>query len=96
MHATNTGVVMAPSVFDGTASTVAMIVLLLEFLMLRSALLRAQIRPAPQNAGTAIGGIRDVRSTLHVQILPLRDIRPTDLVRQTTTHSGSSADSDCR
>jgi hydrogenase-4 component E len=33
-----------PSVFDGTASTVAVIVLLLEFMMLRAALLRAQVR----------------------------------------------------
>lgn len=33
-----------PSVFDGTANTVAVVVLLLEFLMLRAALLRAQIR----------------------------------------------------
>jgi len=33
-----------PSVFDGTANTVAVIVLLLEFLMLRAALLRAQVR----------------------------------------------------
>ncbi len=34
----------APSVFDGTANTVAVVVLLLEFLMLRAALLRAQVR----------------------------------------------------
>lgn len=33
-----------PSVFNGTANTVAVIVLLLEFLMLRAALLRAQVR----------------------------------------------------
>lgn len=33
-----------PSVFDGTANTIAVIVLLLEFLMLRAALLRAQVR----------------------------------------------------
>lgn len=33
-----------PSVFDGTANTVAVLVLLAEFLMLRSALLRAQVR----------------------------------------------------
>lgn len=33
-----------PSVFDGTANTVAVVVLLLEFLMLRAALLRAQVR----------------------------------------------------
>lgn len=33
-----------PSVFEGTANTVAVVVLLLEFLMLRAALLRAQIR----------------------------------------------------
>lgn len=33
-----------PSVFAGAANTVAVIVLLLEFLMLRSALLRAQVR----------------------------------------------------
>ncbi|MFT4083302.1 MAG: hypothetical protein QM638_12015 [Nocardioides sp.] len=33
-----------PSLFDGTANTVAVVVLLLEFLMLRSALLRAQVR----------------------------------------------------
>lgn len=39
--AESTGV---PSVFDGTANTVAVVVLLLEFLMLRAALLRAQIR----------------------------------------------------
>lgn len=36
--------VVAPSVFNGTANTVAVIVLLLEFLMLRTALLRAQVR----------------------------------------------------
>lgn len=41
---TGSGVAAAPTVFEGTASTVAMIVLLLEFLMLRSALLRAQVR----------------------------------------------------
>ncbi len=34
----------APSIFDGTANTVAVLVLLAEFLMLRSALLRAQVR----------------------------------------------------
>jgi hydrogenase-4 component E len=34
----------APSVFDGLANTIAVIVLLLEFMMLRSALLRAQVR----------------------------------------------------
>ena len=33
-----------PPVFDGVASTVAVVVLLLEFLMLRAALLRTQIR----------------------------------------------------
>jgi hydrogenase-4 component E len=33
-----------PSVFEGTANTIAVVVLLLEFLMLRAALLRAQIR----------------------------------------------------
>ena len=33
-----------PSVFEGTANTIAVVVLLLEFLMLRSALLRAQVR----------------------------------------------------
>jgi hydrogenase-4 component E len=33
-----------PSVFEGTANTIAVAVLLLEFLMLRSALLRAQVR----------------------------------------------------
>lgn len=33
-----------PSVFDGTANTVAVVVLLIEFLMLRAALLRAQVR----------------------------------------------------
>jgi hydrogenase-4 component E len=33
-----------PSVFDGTANTIAVIVLLIEFGMLRAALLRAQIR----------------------------------------------------
>lgn len=33
-----------PSVFDGTANTVAVVVLLVEFLMLRAALLRAQVR----------------------------------------------------
>ena len=37
----NSGV---PSVFDGAANTVAIIVLLLEFMMLRTALYRAQIR----------------------------------------------------
>lgn len=36
--------VNAPSVFEGTANTIAVIVLLLEFMMLRSALLRAQVR----------------------------------------------------
>lgn len=36
--------VVAPSVFNGTANTVAVIVLLVEFLMLRTALLRAQVR----------------------------------------------------
>jgi hydrogenase-4 component E len=34
----------APSVFDGLANTIAVIVLLFEFMMLRSALLRAQVR----------------------------------------------------
>lgn len=38
------GTAGVPSVFDGTANTVAVVVLLLEFLMLRSALLRAQVR----------------------------------------------------
>jgi len=33
-----------PSVFEGAANTVAVVVLLLEFMMLRSALLRAQVR----------------------------------------------------
>lgn len=33
-----------PSVFDGTADTIAVLVLLLEFAMLRSALLRSQVR----------------------------------------------------
>jgi len=33
-----------PSVFDGIANTIAVIVLLIEFLMLRAALLRAQVR----------------------------------------------------
>lgn len=33
-----------PSTFDGTANTLAVLVLLLEFLMLRAALLRAQVR----------------------------------------------------
>jgi hydrogenase-4 component E len=33
-----------PDLFDGTATTIAVVVLLLEFLMLRSALLRAQVR----------------------------------------------------
>lgn len=33
-----------PSVFEGTANTVAVVVLLLEFLMLRAAMLRAQVR----------------------------------------------------
>jgi hydrogenase-4 component E len=33
-----------PSVFDGTANTVAVVVLLIEFLMLRAAMLRAQVR----------------------------------------------------
>lgn len=33
-----------PSVFEGSANTIAVIVLLLEFLMLRAALLRAQVR----------------------------------------------------
>lgn len=35
---------VAPSVFDGTTNTIAIVVLLLEFLMLRSALLRTQVR----------------------------------------------------
>lgn len=34
----------APSVFDGLANTIAVVVLLFEFMMLRSALLRAQVR----------------------------------------------------
>ncbi|MGI8524532.1 MAG: hypothetical protein ACR2K3_14690 [Nocardioides sp.] len=34
----------APSVFDGLSNTIAVVVLLLEFMMLRSALLRAQVR----------------------------------------------------
>ena len=34
----------APTVFDGTANTVAVVVLLIEFMMLRTALLRAQVR----------------------------------------------------
>lgn len=34
----------APSVFDGVANTIAVVVLLLEFLMLRAAMLRAQVR----------------------------------------------------
>jgi hydrogenase-4 component E len=34
----------APTVFDGTANTVAVAVLLIEFMMLRTALLRAQVR----------------------------------------------------
>ena len=33
-----------PTVFDGIANTVALVVLLLEFGMLRAALLRAQVR----------------------------------------------------
>lgn len=33
-----------PSVFEGTANTIAILVLLLEFMMLRTALLRAQVR----------------------------------------------------
>ncbi len=33
-----------PSVFEGTTNTIAVVVLLLEFLMLRSAMLRAQVR----------------------------------------------------
>ena len=33
-----------PSLYDGTTTTIAVVVLLLEFLMLRSALLRAQVR----------------------------------------------------
>lgn len=41
LAATGQGV---PSVFDGTANTIAVVVLLLEFLMLRAALLRAQVR----------------------------------------------------
>jgi hydrogenase-4 component E len=36
--------VHAPSVFEGAANTIAVVVLLLEFMMLRSALLRAQVR----------------------------------------------------
>lgn len=36
--------VQAPTVFDGTADTIAVIVLLLEFGMLRAALLRAQVQ----------------------------------------------------
>ena len=34
----------APSVFDGLSNTIAVVVLLIEFMMLRSALLRAQVR----------------------------------------------------
>jgi hydrogenase-4 component E len=34
----------APSVFDGVTNTIAVVVLLLEFMMLRAALLRAQVR----------------------------------------------------
>lgn len=37
-------VATVPSVFDGVTSTISMIVLLLEFVMLRAALLRAQVR----------------------------------------------------
>lgn len=33
-----------PTVFEGVANTVAVVVLLLEFLMLRAALLRSQVR----------------------------------------------------
>ena len=44
-----------PSVFAGTANTVAVIVLLLEFLMLRSAMLRAQVRLyAAQSAAVSV------------------------------------------
>ncbi len=39
-----TDVSPAPGLFEGTANSVAVIVLLLEFLMLRAALLRAQVR----------------------------------------------------
>lgn len=42
--AANIGSPTVPSVFDGTANTVAIVVLLLEFMMLRTALFRAQIR----------------------------------------------------
>lgn len=44
MHAVAAGSSVVPSVFDGAANTVAIIVLLLEFMMLRTALFRAQIR----------------------------------------------------
>lgn len=38
------GHVSAPGLFDSTANTIAVVVLLIEFLMLRSAMLRAQVR----------------------------------------------------
>lgn len=41
---TNLAIHGAPSVFDGVANTVALIVLLMEFAMLRATLLRAQVR----------------------------------------------------
>lgn len=45
----------APSVFDGTADTIAVIMLLLEFGMLRAALLRAQVRLyAAQSAAVSV------------------------------------------
>lgn len=43
LAAADTAATAVPSVFDGTASTVAVVVLLLEFGMLRAALLRSQV-----------------------------------------------------
>ena len=44
LTATLTAATSAPTVFEGTANTVAVVVLLIEFAMLRAALLRSQVR----------------------------------------------------
>ncbi len=53
-----------PTVFDGVSNTVALIVLLLEFGMLRAALLRGQVRlyAGQSLAVSVLGGCRRVRS----------------------------------
>ena len=63
---TGTGVVVAPTVFEGTASTVAMIVLLLEFLMLRSALLAEMNKDYVR---TSYSRGNDRRATLYLHVL---------------------------